>query len=239
MDKAYLSENLPQFNIYTFDAIDSTNLFAKTLTDDFALVVSNSQTNGRGRLGRDFISPPDTGIYMSILYKVEDMYRNIPYITTAVSVAVHKAISETASIKTGIKWVNDIYLGDKKVCGILCESADFERAVIGIGLNLLPNSLPPIATSLFKKTVPFRREDLIVAITKNLAEIFSLFPDSSFLNYYREHSIVLGKEISYTENGVTRFGKAVDIDSCGGLVVSTQAGHTTLSTGEISIRLSC
>ncbi len=236
MDRDYLTSQLPLFKIYTFEEIESTNSFAKTLEYDYALIVADSQSKGRGRLGREFVSPKGAGLYMSVVLKIQDMYRHIPFITTAASCAVCKTIEEMLHIPVGIKWVNDIYKDGKKVSGILCESIDGERAVVGIGVNLFPSPLPDIASSLFDKEIPLSKEDIVISITQNLFDIVKNFPDTSFLEYYKSRSIVLEKDILCIQGDTSFPAKAVDIDNRGGLVVKTEDDIKTLSTGEISIR---
>lgn len=236
MDKEYLAKKLPLFKVYTFESIESTNTFAKSLNDEFALVIADMQTNGKGRMGRQFYSPPGTGLYFSFKMKVNEMYKNVPFISTAASVAVQKGILSSTGIKAGIKWVNDIYLNGKKLSGILCENADNESAVIGVGINLLNNNLPDVAASLFKEYIPVRKEDIIIAVAQNLTNILTALPDTSFIDYYRENSIVLGNDILCIQQDTVFKAHALDIDECGGLVVETDDGIRTLSTGEISIR---
>lgn len=236
MNSEYLKKHLSSFEIYCLDSVDSTNSYAKTLSCDMALITAEGQTHGRGRMGREFVSPKGTGLYMSLLVKISDMYSHIPFITTAASVAVHKALYEKAGVLTKIKWVNDIYYNGKKLSGILCESADSERAIIGIGINLSPNNLPEVATALPSTAFSFLKEDLVISITKNLMDIISRFPDASFLGYYKSHSCVLGKDIICIQGDKAFNAKAVDIDSSGALIVETPDGIISLSTGEITIR---
>ncbi len=236
MNKDYLSENLPLFRIYTFDSIQSTNTFAKSLKDNFALITADFQSMGRGRLGRTFVSPSSSGIYMSIVFPVENMYANVPFITTAAAVSVHRAISSLTQIDCSIKWVNDIYKGNKKVAGILCESIDEKRCVTGIGLNLFPSQLPEVATSLFDHIVPIKKEDFVTEITKNLMEIINALPDTQFIEYYKKHSMVIGRDILCIQGEHSFPAKAIDITSSGALIVQAEDGIHTLSTGEISIR---
>ncbi|MBR5535453.1 MAG: biotin--[Clostridia bacterium] len=226
--------------VYVFDEIDSTNRFAKTLTDNCALVIANSQSAGRGRLNRSFCSPKDAGIYMSLKMPVNDLYANVPFITTLCAVAVHKAIESLFDIECGIKWVNDIYLGDKKVSGILCEGFNDTHVIIGIGINFYPASLPEeiknIATYLTDYPSSVTRCELTGAICNNIASLINNLPDTSFMEYYKSHSSVLGRDILCIQSDVTFSATAVDINPEGALVVKTDDGFKTLSTGEISIR---
>ncbi len=228
--------------VYYFDSIDSTNSFAKTLTEDFALVVANCQNLGRGRLGRSFHSPQG-GIYFSLVASVSDLYQNVPFITTAASVAVIKAIKALYNVETSIKWVNDVYLEGKKIAGILCEVADASRVVIGIGINFyktaLPKEIEHTATYLFETEAPHNRNRFVSLITDNLLSILSNPEDKSFMEYYKAHSLVIGKAVICTRGNESFEAKAVDIDSDGALVVETPQGIQRLNSGEISIKLNC
>ncbi len=241
LKKEQITNNMAHFiPVFILDDIDSTNRFAKELSFDYALVVSNKQTLGRGRLGRGFYSPQG-GIYMSLLAKVPFMYQNIPFITTSAAVAVHKAIKSLYNKNVSIKWINDIYLDGKKVSGILCESADSEHAVIGIGINFavsdFPNELKEFAASLFESDTDNNPNILISQIIDNLLDIILNLPDTSFMDYYKENSLILNKEVLITKDNTTFCGKAVDIDSQGALIVETPQGIQKLTSGDITIRL--
>ncbi len=225
--------------IYVFDKIDSTNNFAKTLSDDFALVVADSQTGGRGRLGREFFSPRGTGVYMSCKVNIPSLYENVPFITTLAAVAVHKAIAKLYNIDCSIKWVNDIYIGNKKVSGILCEACDERCAVIGIGINFseapLPENLKSIATHL-PQNPSVTRAMLIGEVTNNLCTLISHLPDTSFMDYYKSHSCVIGKNVLCTRGNESFSGLCTGISPQGALIVKTECGTLTLSSGEITLR---
>ncbi len=226
--------------VYVFDTIDSTSLYARSLKDDFALVAADSQIAGKGRMGRTFFSPKGTGAYFSLKMPVPDLYKNVPFITTLASVAVHKAIKELYNIDCSIKWVNDIYLNNKKVSGILCEAPDDAHAIIGIGINVYPSSFPKelesIAACLTDGFSSVTRNELIALVVKNLLSLTRSLPDASFMEYYKAHSIVIGKNITCITQGTSFPATAIDINSEGALVVETADGIRTLSTGEISIR---
>ncbi|MGM9552594.1 MAG: biotin--[acetyl-CoA-carboxylase] ligase [Clostridia bacterium] len=226
--------------IYVFDEIDSTNRFAKELDLDFALVVSDSQYSGRGRLGRKFYSPKGTGIYMTLRVKVSDLYNLVPFITTISATGVHKAIKTICHKDLCIKWVNDIYANGKKVSGILCEIADDSHAVIGIGINFLSSPMPEelscIAASLFEHDAPITRCELIAKVTDNILTLLSHLPDTSFMEYYKANSIVLGKDVLCIQGNSTFEAHVLDIDPKGGLVVKTKDKVVTLSSGEITVR---
>ena len=142
-------------DINYYEITDSTNQrakeYIKTHEFDRMLFVANEQTAGRGRLGKSFFSPKDTGIYMSFAFKSDRPLCDIVHITTASAVAVARAIEEHTTYRTAIKWVNDIYINDKKVCGILCESTG-GYIIIGVGVNVttsdFPDDISDVADSL-------------------------------------------------------------------------------------------
>ena len=241
------SNSTQKLNVFCFDTIDSTNSEAKRnshkLTDTPLLFVANSQTAGRGRLGRSFYSPKDTGLYMSLMLKAKKDVQDTVCMTTAVSVCVTDALKELCDVDAQIKWVNDIYVDSKKVCGILCEAVtddamNIKGIIIGIGINIsttdFPDELICTATSL-RQAVDKNR--LCALITDNIIAMYEDIESRAFIKEYRKRSLVLGKEINYTENGITKEAVAVDIDRNGGLVVKSENGIKTLSTGEITLRL--
>jgi BirA family biotin operon repressor/biotin-[acetyl-CoA-carboxylase] ligase len=162
----YLTRDSMAGLVHVFKSVESTNLAAKKMALDGAaagtVVIAQEQTKGRGRMGRSFFSPPAGGIYMSFILRPGLGNAASVLITTAASVAVCKAIEAVTGISCGIKWVNDIYKGKKKVCGILTEAAtDFESGridyiVLGIGINYntpqaaFPAELAGVAGSLFE-----------------------------------------------------------------------------------------
>lgn len=236
--------------IYLHREIDSTNNEAKRLIAEgkggLTLIVAEGQTAGRGRQGKSFYSPSQTGIYMTLSAPVDIPLCDAVTVTGAVAVAVWQAIYDATGIKTEIKWVNDIYLGGRKIAGILTEAiSDLEAGttrhlVIGVGVNVhttdFPEDLQSIATSL--SPVGVSRNRLIAAITDRLLDVIKRPQDTAYLSLYRKHSMVIGREIVYTENGVTHHARALDIDDFGGLVVEREDGaRGTLRSGEISVRV--
>lgn len=231
-----------------FDTIDSTNNEAKrqskfsTITP--VLFVAKHQSAGRGRLGRSFYSPDNTGIYMSLSLKIDSEFSNIVSITTATAVCVSKALEDLCSIQPQIKWVNDIYLHDKKICGILCEAItneqtyNIEGIVIGIGINVsttdFPDELKNIASSIGQD---INKSQLCAKITDNIIDMYKNIEDKSYIKEYKSRCMVLGREITYTENGITKTATAIDIDENGGLIIETENDRKTLSTGEITVRV--
>ncbi|MCM1244500.1 MAG: biotin--[acetyl-CoA-carboxylase] ligase [Roseburia sp.] len=249
-----LSGDRKNFPIQVHKVLDSTNVEAKRCAlegEPHGLtVIAEEQTNGKGRLGRNFYSPPGTGIYMSILLRPELTGADAVLVTTAASVAVCRGIRKTLGLEPQIKWVNDVYLGDKKICGILTEAvSDFEvgkidTVVVGIGINYrtdeFPDELKEKAGSVLpKKNVP--RNVLIAEVLNEFWDIYENLTEREFMEDYRTYSNVIGKEVRFLEKDVWYEGKALDIDNDGGLIIECRDadGHPstrTLHTGEITLR---
>lgn len=229
-----------------YPSIDSTNNEAKRIAasgnKNNLLIIADAQTNGRGRQGKSFYSPPLTGIYMSLVTHPMAELQNAVTATTAAAVAVCKAIEKTTNLKPSIKWVNDVYLNGKKICGILTEAiSDFETqtvtsVIIGIGMNIKTIDFPESVENATCLNVNIKRADLIAVITDELCKIISS-DYHDFINYYRTHSMIIGKQINFIQNGKITSAKAIEIDNAGGLVVQLENGEqTTLRSGDISIR---
>jgi BirA family biotin operon repressor/biotin-[acetyl-CoA-carboxylase] ligase len=229
-----------------YPSIDSTNTQAKRLIAEGEsgnmLVIADEQTNGRGRQGKSFYSPALTGIYLTYVTHPMTALQNAVTATTAAAVAVCRAIEQLTDLKPKIKWVNDVYLADKKVCGILTEAVtDFETqtvtsVIIGIGMNIKTIHFPKDVENASCLGVDIKRADLIAAITNELEKITSS-NYNDFISYYRSHSMIIGEKINFIQNNQVTPATAVAIDESGGLVVELKDGtQTTLRSGEISIR---
>lgn len=250
----YLNKNY-RGNIYVFDTVESTNKTAKELALDGecsgSVVIANSQTKGRGRLGRTFYSPDDSGIYMSVILKPDADANSYSIITVAACVAVFRAIYNVTGIKTSVKWVNDLFLNSKKICGILTEgiydieSGRIGTAIVGIGINIstedFPEEIKDIAGSLAVKGKNFiLRNRLIAEILNELMVITEneSLANKDFIKEYRENSFVVGKEITVHAGNRSFSAVAVDIDHNGNLVIENEDGSIqNLSYGEISVRV--
>ena len=224
----------------------STNEDAKALAVAGAvhgtMVLAEEQTRGRGCLGRSFYSPKSSGVYMSIVLRPNLAMTDAVLITTAASVAVSRAVEEVSDQMPGIKWVNDVFVNEKKICGILTEAVSgFESGVVvGIGINVrdpgFPDELKQVAGSLAGQRRDFSRNRLAALVANHLLAFSAALPDRSFLEEYRKRSILLGKPIRFLENNVWCDAVAVDVDNSGGLVIETATGRRTLTSGEVSVR---
>lgn len=249
----YLKGKAKNFTLNVYQSVTSTNTIAKELAAGGApegtVIIAREQTEGRGRMGRTFYSPSTTGIYFSLILRpklsIEDSLR----ITTACAVAVSKAIETIAGVEAKIKWVNDIFIDDKKVCGILTEaslnfeSGGLEYAVVGIGLNIVtqdfPEELKSIAGAIFKdkpKDTPVS-SILVAEILNNIASTMDRLMDENHLDEYRNRSFLIGKQILVLRGNNAIPAKAIAIDEKARLVVEYEdKSIEPLSSGEVSIR---
>lgn len=256
---SYLTRVNPE-HLEVHREIDSTNNRAKALAVEGAphgtLIIADAQTQGRGRLGRNFLSPSGSGIYMSLIIRPETDLSEALLITTATAVAAVRAIRKLTGEEAGIKWVNDVYLGEKKICGILTEAVTnfetglVESVVVGIGINCIrpawpdtmenPPEIPDKMGWIFDpETNPptVSRNQLAAAIADEILFLCEDLRNPSILEEYRTYSIMLGKKITCIR-GQERFqARALDINEQGGLMIRLPDGtETVLLSGEISIR---
>lgn len=229
----------------------STNADAKVLVAAGAqhgtVILAEEQTAGRGRYGKSFFSPKDTGIYLSIIGRLGLSFSDASMITTAAGVAVCRSIEAVSDLKPMIKWVNDIFLDGKKIGGIVTEaisdieSGTVESVIVGVGINFktseFPEDLRSIAGPLFPKNFPLTRNAFAAVLINNLLDMFSDFPEKNFIDEYRSRSLVLGKEIRFLERNVWHTAQALGIDDKGGLIVETDGKIRILTSGEVSVRL--
>jgi len=252
MDKELIKNTLSAMNtpcnVTVFEEIESTNTTAKELARQGApkntVIIAESQTGGRGRLGRSFYSPDGVGLYMSIIIRPGFKYDSAFLITPAVAVAVARVLIKRYGLDAKIKWVNDIYIKNKKVCGILTESSftkegDMEWAVIGIGINLCPpkggypKEISEIAGALFDS--PPVKE---IIASEIICEVISVCKDllsKEFLSEYRRLSLLTGKHVTLpTGESVRVLG--ID-DSCGLIIEYPNKSVKVLTTSEVSVKL--
>lgn len=220
--------------------VDSTNARLKGLARDRKisppyLMIAGQQTAGRGRLGRSFLSPPGTGLYMSLLVRPESM-EEPGRLTILAAVAVCRAIEEATGLQPRIKWVNDLFLRGKKICGILAEGAG-ECAVVGIGVNLKtpPGGFPEELTIAGALDAGADRMRLAGLIARYFLEGMETPGDPAILQAYRERMPLIGREILYTRNGQKKSARVTGVAEDGGLMVETEGKSEILRSAEISL----
>lgn len=249
-----LTSDTPIQKILVMENSESTMSDAKLATIQTkpsvpTLIVANNQQHSKGRFGRSFFAKKNAGIYMSLVLQPNQSLEEITQYTIITAVAVSRAIDYLIDTQTNIKWVNDIYLNDKKICGILSEAISnietrqISTIIIGIGINFsiknaeFPKELQKSATSLFSNIKPtITRNKLIGEIWNQFYKIINQLPNQHFLEEYKKKSFVLNKKITFSQSGNNIEGIAKAINSRGELIVQLNNGESiTLSSGEISL----
>ena len=251
--KAYLSAPELAEHIKVFSEIDSTNREAKAQAVEKAphgtVIIADHQTQGKGRFSRSFYSPPGTGLYISfILYSNRLGFTNPTSITAYAGLCVCEAIEKICGFEPKIKWVNDVYLNERKICGILTEAVtDFESGniqeiILGIGINVstktedFPEDVKTRAGSLYPDGKPLiTRNHLAAEIIDRILNP-NMPTEPELFTRYKSRLFMLGKDITVIQGDSTYAATAIDIDESGALIVKNQTGEIkTLTSGEISI----
>lgn len=244
--------------IQTMESTTSTNdlakLYANQNSTTPAIFISEEQTAGRGRLGRKFVSPAKTGLYISLCLFPTIALEDLSLITCATAVACVETIEQLTDKSLDIKWVNDLFHQDKKVGGILTEViSDFESQqvqalIVGIGINLIdspqsfPEELHSFVGSIFSSKEEyndssFNRNHFIAQFLEKWTFYYQNLSKREFISTYKKHSNVIGKFVNVFEGNQTYSAYAKDIDENGHLVVEKEDNSLhTLSYGEVSIR---
>lgn len=230
--------------ILRFDSLPSTNIEAARLAVEGAAeglcVVAGEQTAGRGRLQREWVSPKGAGLYFSIIFRPEFEQTSWPLLTLMAAVAVHDALLEACALETDIKWPNDILVNEKKLCGILAETVHSplgSAVVVGIGINLTNDSLPPelepIATDV--ETVANQKPELelvLKALVRALTSQYELLNQAGgqeeiIREWCSRSSYSEGKLIRVTGSGLSEslIGTTRGLERDGALRVETKTGE--------------
>ena len=244
----------PNNRFYFFDEIDSTNNFCKKLAiQDFhnpTVVFSDTQTCGRGRNGKTWTSPKNSGLWFSILLKPHFTTKLLGIIPILVSTAIYESLYEFG-IKVSIKWPNDIFINEKKVCGILTESNlsdnNIDYLIIGIGINVnlsledFDDELKDTATSLkISYNKDFDRFDILDTILKNFNNLYYNLTENNIneiIEKYKANSCVLNKKVSLHYNNTYEIVTPINIMNDGSLLVKDQYNKLKqIYSGEVSLR---
>ena len=231
---------LERVSVRALVQVDSTNLRLKEearagrIRPPF-LLMADSQTAGRGRLGRRFVSPPETGLYMSLFISPPPETES-GKITILSAVAVCRAIEEATGLRPKIKWVNDLFVKGKKVCGILAERID-QGVIVGIGVNLLtpPGGFPPEAGAAGALDKQVDRGLLAGLIARYLLEGLEKIGDPSILDAYRAHMPLVGRQVRYVRDGQEKTALVTGVAQDGGLMIEDENGPSVLRTGEVTL----
>lgn len=250
-DNNKLSAELISYNgdINVYSSLSSTNDCAKMLAsngaDNGTVVIAESQFAGKGRPGRSFVSPAGKGLYMSVIIRPDFAFEFVPLITSAAAVATAEAVESLCNADVQIKWVNDLYMNGRKICGILTEASlgleanSIDYAVIGIGVNVRKNDfgeLNDIVTSVEQESnIVVDRNKLCESILKRLQIRLSGIEKKSHLDEYRRREFLTGNMISANVGNERIIGMAVGVDDNANLIVKTDNGIKNLSSGEASL----
>lgn len=243
LNNTYLQENINDIKVEVLESCTSTNLLLKDdKYKEDTLLVTNEQTNGIGRINRNFVSNKDKGIYMSLL-----TYKKIPNdfltkVTAVTSVVVSNCIDKYINKSTKIKWVNDIYLDDYKICGILVQSQfknnSLDKLIIGIGINLYKQSfdeeLSKKASNIEELTgIKINRNELIISIINELNHTLDDIKNSKYMIDYKNKSNLIGKDVLIVLDNKELKVKVIDINNEGELVVSLDNKILSLRSSEV------
>jgi len=256
-----LNTNIIGNRICYFKSIDSTNNYAKKAAqegcEEGTVIVADTQTSGRGRMGRSWESKEGSGIWMSVVLRPAIAPEDVQVMTLAASVAVVDALKRVTGVEAGIKWPNDIIIGGKKVCGILTEmSTEMDRVnylVLGIGLNVnqkkedFPEELRSTAISLKAYmdennmlVSNIRRSDIIKNVLLELEKQYEIMKKGNteeIIEKWRENSITLGRKVKIIFKNTEYEGIAKDVTDDGKLIVHCCDGITReVSSGEVSVK---
>ncbi|MBR6473589.1 MAG: biotin--[Firmicutes bacterium] len=244
-------------HVLVLDRTDSTNRVLKDMARDGAstgqVVIANEQDAGRGRLGRSFFSPKDKGIYFSYLLRPEAAPKDAVSLTAWTAVATVRAIERVSGFTLGIKWVNDLVSGDRKLCGILTEmlidnsTGSIDSIIAGIGINVnnspedFPEDISDIATSLaIEAGHEISRAELAAAMIKEMDKLSANWPYAyeEYLEAYRTYDITSGRDIRIISGASIRPATAIRINDDFSLKVKFSDGSVEdLSSGEVSLKL--
>ena len=250
-----LSTEASAVRLQLFDSVTSTNdLLRQAAAEgapEFTVFAAKQQTAGKGRQGRAFFSPPRTGLYLSMLFRPQTAPAGALALTPMAAVAAADAVEQCTGNQVQIKWVNDLLLGGRKICGILAESQfshsdALDFVIVGIGINLLPppQGFPPELADIAGAVYPAGTDaeaafaDCAAALISALIREYRGLPEKHYLAGYRQRLCILGRQITVCENGAETPAEALAVDDDLRLLVRYPDGSAQWrSTGEIRIRL--
>ena len=251
----YLAGAAADVSVHVIPTVDSTNTRVKEIAGsgepEGYVLIASQQTAGRGRRGHSFFSPEGTGVYLSILLRPHyASAEQASALTTMAAVAVCEAIEDVSDSRAQIKWVNDVFIGSRKVCGILTEASfsmedgSLEYAVLGVGINAVtpeggfPEEIRDIAAAVFSEPADDGKNRLAAAFLNRFMAIYTDPDPSAYVERYRRRCMVIGREVQVISPTETRTALALDVDSACRLIVRFPDGHEeTLFSGEIRVKL--
>lgn len=215
-----------------------------------ALVIANEQTGGKGRLGREWHSPPGSGIWMSFILKPDIPLVHTPHLTLLLSVAVTRALRAETGADIAIKWPNDLFVEGRKVCGILTEvRAEADRihyCVAGIGINVhtrsdqLPQQLRSVATSLHETTEhPLHRARIVATCCSEIESLMNVYAKKGFSpikTLWETYAFMLGQQVTVSSTEGVKSGEAVGLDDSGALILKTREGTERIFSADVNLK---
>ncbi len=241
LDLEFLQRNLP-IRIKYFDEIDSTSLYLNRLIKEnkpiYGLVIADYQTNGQGRVGRNFYSPRSTGLYLTFSFLKKEIL--CKHITPRIALAVIDAIDQVFGVWCSVKWVNDVYLDRKKVAGVLCQNIG-DYYLFGIGINVeepenIPSELSGRFGSLCSTCEDQMYSDLVVKLYDCI--LLSLKAEKEkVLETYREKCVHLNQKVLIENNSSQIEGLCIGIDDDFSLVLEIDGKKTSFSSGFVTLKI--
>lgn len=240
-------------DIIWLGTVDSTNTYAKELARQGAphgtVVLADCQTGGRGRMGRHFSSPKGLGIYCSVILRPHAEPSKLLHLTPMMAEAARQAVMEATGLSPQIKWVNDLVINGRKLCGILTEmglkGTKTDYIIVGVGINCnqkkedFPLELQEMATSLsMEMGKEVDREAVINALLRQIQKASNdLLAPQEWMEAYRQNCITIGKEVQIIRGEEVRQGFAESMDDTGALVIRLADGsRERVDSGEVSVR---
>lgn len=253
--KSFLADNVKDIvKTEVIGKTTSTNDIVRTRAlqgeNEGLVLVAGEQTDGRGRLGRTFFSPGDTGLYMSLLLRPQIEPEHATLITTAAAVSVCEALEKVGAENPQIKWVNDIFVKGKKVCGILTESGfngekkRLDYAVLGVGINVyspkggFPKAIEEIAGAVFTEKREDFRNRIAAEFLNSFMAYYKNLSEGRHCSAYAEKCFVVGKQVSVIQGDSVRRASVLGVnDDCSLYVEFSDGERASLNSGEISVRV--
>jgi len=236
--------------IYSYKETASTNDTAYGLAmageKEGSIVIAESQSAGRGRMGRKWASPKAKGAYFSVILRPDILPKEVPGITLFSALSVAKTIRETLSLDAFIKWPNDVLINSQKICGVLTEmNAETDKinfVIIGVGINIntKKEDLPKGATSIMEELGrELSRVEVVRDIFKNLDKYYKLFKSGDMgeiIKEYKEFSNFLGTRVQVAYHDTKIEGYAIDVDSDGALILRMDSGlNERILAGDVTM----
>lgn len=238
--------------LFTFESIDSTNTFAKTLSEQKGphgtLIIADEQTAGRGRLQRNWISTKGKNLLFTLIFYPEFGIEKISLLPFVGSLAVTDAIETVTGLSATCKWPNDVLINGKKVCGMLLESSAGNshggKVILGIGVNVnqeeFPDELLHKASSLKNESgIEIDRVHLLASIVEELENRYDQlahFPSQRLLSDWKMKALLFGKKITVLESEFSYGATAIDVAEDGSLIIQTEDGKKkNIFAGDVSL----